>query len=83
MTVITLEKRNEFREKPLEEKMREMHLCQQIISCIDFVIEKTSQMEPDSPLIDDLQNILDVFDRKHEQVVTSIAVNKNRSGANS
>ena len=82
MSLVTLDKLAEFRGKTLEEKMREKHLHEQMVSCIDFVIEKASQMDPDDPILRDLENILEVFDRRHEQVVSSIAVNENRSGAN-
>lgn len=82
MIVIGTNQKSEDKSKSAEDLLAEMRLYEQMISCIDFVLEKTSALDSDDPILSDLQTILETYDRRHENIVSAITANKNKKNGN-
>ena len=58
-----------------EERVKQKRLLEQMISCIDFIMEKVSSMNSKDPILDELQTLAEAFDLRHEQIVSHMVAN--------
>jgi hypothetical protein len=77
MTVVSLKCDERNPAKSEEQLMMELRLHEQILSCMDFVIEKVMEIYPGDITIEKLNAGRDDLSRKRKQLMDQISANGN------